>query len=76
MKNNKIFRIVFIVFLLIVILLLVDMARQTTPPWKKKKATPNAQLSPAGTRPSFYTPEETPATACHPQAKTSSRPKS
>lgn len=38
MKNNKIFRILFIVFLLIVIFLLIDMARHTTPPWEKKKS--------------------------------------
>ncbi|MCA0364743.1 MAG: hypothetical protein LCH67_11930 [Bacteroidetes bacterium] len=37
MKNNKIFKIVFFLFLLCVIAVLIDMARQTTVPWNKKK---------------------------------------
>ncbi|MBK9933835.1 MAG: hypothetical protein IPP61_08855 [Cytophagaceae bacterium] len=37
MKNNKIFKIVFFLFLLGVIAVLIDMARQTTAPWNKRK---------------------------------------
>ncbi len=37
MKNSKVFKIIFFLFLLGVIILLVDMARQTTAPWNKKK---------------------------------------
>jgi hypothetical protein len=37
MKNNKIFKLVFLIFLIGVIIVLVDMARQTTAPWNKKK---------------------------------------
>lgn len=37
MKNNRIFKIVFFLFLLGVIAVLIDMARQTTAPWNKRK---------------------------------------
>jgi hypothetical protein len=37
MKNNKLFKIVFFIFLIAVIIVLIDMARQTTAPWNKKK---------------------------------------
>jgi hypothetical protein len=36
-KNNRTFKILFIVFLLVVIAVLVDLARQTSAPWNKKK---------------------------------------
>jgi hypothetical protein len=36
-KNQKILRIVFIVFTAVIALLAIDMARHTTAPWNKKK---------------------------------------
>jgi hypothetical protein len=37
MKNNKLFKIILILFVVAVIIVLIDMARQTTAPWNKKK---------------------------------------
>jgi hypothetical protein len=37
MKNNKLFKIIFVVFVLGIIAILIDFARQTTAPWNKKK---------------------------------------
>jgi anaerobic C4-dicarboxylate transporter len=36
-KNQKILRIIFIVFTAVIALLAIDMARHTTAPWNKKK---------------------------------------
>jgi hypothetical protein len=37
MKNNKLFKIIFLLFVASIIAILIDMARQTTAPWNKKK---------------------------------------
>jgi hypothetical protein len=36
-RNQKIFRIIFLIFLGVVLYFLYDLSRQTTAPWKKKK---------------------------------------
>ena len=36
-RNQKIFRIIFLIFLGVVLYFLYELSRQTTAPWKKKK---------------------------------------
>lgn len=38
-QNNKLFKIVFLVFLAIILLTVFDLAKHTTGPWNKKKQT-------------------------------------
>jgi hypothetical protein len=42
MKNNKLFKIILILFVIAVLVVLIDMARQTTAPWNKKKQAEGA----------------------------------